>query len=160
MFIEFEDNNWWCIGPNVRVRICSFRIQTATGMILFLCNLIMSYLWCWTLSWQPSCWAGAALTHLLPCRCRSIVSFALPSNFTLCYWPQRSCGQGNIFTPVCHSFCSQGGVCLSACPPVSRHPPGSRHPTNPHGSRPPTPWEQTPPHHQVHPLGSGTPPWD
>ena len=27
------------------------------------------------------------------------------------YWPQRSCGQGNIFTPVCHSFCSQGGCC-------------------------------------------------
>ena len=25
------------------------------------------------------------------------------------YRPQRSCGQGNIFTPVCHSFCSQGG---------------------------------------------------
>ena len=28
-----------------------------------------------------------------------------------CYYrPQQSCGQGNIFTPVCHSFCSQGGV--------------------------------------------------
>ena len=24
------------------------------------------------------------------------------------YRPQPSCGQGNIFTPVCHSFCSQG----------------------------------------------------
>ena len=23
--------------------------------------------------------------------------------------PKRSFGQGNIFTPVCHSFCSQGG---------------------------------------------------
>ena len=27
------------------------------------------------------------------------------------YRPKRSFGQGNIFTPVCHSFCSQGGVC-------------------------------------------------
>ena len=25
------------------------------------------------------------------------------------YRPQRSCGQCNIFTPVCHSFCSRGG---------------------------------------------------
>ena len=25
------------------------------------------------------------------------------------YRPKRSFGQGNIFTPVCHSFCSQGG---------------------------------------------------
>ena len=44
------------------------------------------------------------------------------------YRPQRSCGQGNIFTPVCHSV-HRGGVCLSACwdTPPSRHsPPGSR----------------------------------
>ena len=25
------------------------------------------------------------------------------------YRPKRSFGQGNIFTPVCHSFCSRGG---------------------------------------------------
>ena len=57
------------------------------------------------------------------------------------YRPQRSCGQGNIFTPVCHSFCSQGGVCLSACwDTTTPHPPGA----DPPGSRPP--WEQTPPH--------------
>ena len=37
----------------------------------------------------------------------------LPSrNFVASYQLQRSCGQGNIFTPVCHSV--QGG-CLSAC---------------------------------------------
>ena len=53
------------------------------------------------------------------------------------YRPQRSCGQGNIFTPVCHSFCSQGGggVCLSACWDTTP-PPGSRaagtHPTGMH----------------------------
>ena len=46
---------------------------------------------------------------------------------TYYYRPQRSCGQGNIFTPVCHSFCSQGGregVCLSACWDTTT-PPGS-----------------------------------
>ena len=52
------------------------------------------------------------------------------------YRPQRSCGQGNIFTPVCHSVHrGGGGFCLSACwdttpleqtPPGTRPPPGSR----------------------------------
>ena len=84
------------------------------------------------------------------------------------YRPQRSCGLGTLFTPVCHSFCSQGEghVCLSGCwdtTPPSRHPlavdtpPGADTP----GSRPPsaetplgadfTP-EQTPPK-QTPPLG-------
>ena len=32
------------------------------------------------------------------------------------YRPQRSCGQGNIFTPVCHSVHRGGGwFCLNAC---------------------------------------------
>ena len=58
------------------------------------------------------------------------------------YRPQRSCGHGNIFTPVCHSFCSQGGgegVCLSACldtTPREQTPP-RREQTPPAGSRPP-----------------------
>ena len=30
------------------------------------------------------------------------------------YWPQRSCGQGNVFTGVCLSTGGEG-VCLSAC---------------------------------------------
>ena len=30
------------------------------------------------------------------------------------YRPQRSCGQGNVFTAVCDSV-HRGGVCLSAC---------------------------------------------
>ena len=56
------------------------------------------------------------------------------------YQPQRSCGQGNIFTPVCHSFCSQGGLpqCMLGYPP-----PGADTPL----SRPPT--EQTPPQEQT-----------
>ena len=54
----------------------------------------------------------------------------IQSDSYLNYPPQRSCGQGNIFAPVCHSV-HRGGVCLSACwdttPPWSRHPPlGSR----------------------------------
>ena len=47
------------------------------------------------------------------------------SSWTLFYRPQRSCGQGYVFTRVCDSV--NGGVCLSACwdttPPRSRHPP-------------------------------------
>ena len=74
------------------------------------------------------------------------------------YRPQRSCGQGNIFTPVCHSFCSQGGVCLSACwdtMPVSRHPPPGPDTTPPRTRHPPgadPPGPDTPP-------GADTPPW-
>ena len=62
---------------------------------------------------------------------------------------KRSLGQGNIFTPVCQSFCSQGGV------PGQVHSPGPGTPSGP----------GTPPHQvhhppdQVHPLGPGTPPW-
>ena len=57
------------------------------------------------------------------------------------YRPQRSCGQGNIFTPVCYSFCSQ---CLPQCmlgyhpslsplplgqdTPLKQTAPGTRHP--------------------------------
>ena len=74
------------------------------------------------------------------------------------YRPQQSCGQGNIFAPVCHSV---HGGCLPQCmlgyhPPRSRHPLGSRHPpsrhppleAHPRGADPPradTPQEQTPP---------------
>ena len=51
------------------------------------------------------------------------------------YRPQRSC-EGYVFTPVCQSFCSQGGV------------PGQVHPR-----------AGTPPWDQAHPPGPGTPPW-
>ena len=74
------------------------------------------------------------------------------------YWPQRSCGQGNIFTPVCHSFCSQRGGGLPQCM-LGYHPPGADTPlgsdtpvpdTTPQGADIP-PQEQTPP-------GADTPP--
>ena len=83
---------------------------------------------------------------------------------------KRSLGQGNIFIGVCQEFCSQGGVCLSACwdtppweqtppspaadtppeqtHPWSRHPPRSRHPQSRHTPRsrhPPPPWSRHPP---------------
>ena len=61
------------------------------------------------------------------------------------YRPQRSCGQGNIFAPVCHSV-HGGGLpqCMLGChPPGSRDAtPGSRHPHPPRSRHPP---EQTPP---------------
>ena len=37
-----------------------------------------------------------------------------------CYRPQRSCGQGNIFTPVCHSV-HRGVVSQHALQVVSQH---------------------------------------
>ena len=61
-----------------------------------------------------------------------------------CYRPQRSCGQGNIFTPVCHSVCRGGGglpQCMLGC-----HPPDQADPP-----RSDTPLDQTP-------LGQGRPP--
>ena len=104
-----------------------------------------------------------------------------PTGMHSCYYrPQRSCGQGNIFAPVCHSV-HGGGVYLGACwdstHPQSRHPPEqtrpweqtpprSRHPQSRHPPRadppradiPPeqTPQEQTPPWEQT-PPGADTP---
>ena len=70
--------------------------------------------------------------------------------YRVCYRPQRSCGQGNIFTGVCLSTGGGEGVCLSACwdaipprmegtPPGWRNPPDGEPPRmeNPPGWRPP-----------------------
>ena len=67
------------------------------------------------------------------------------------YRPQRSCGQGNNFTPVCHSVHRRRGV--SEADPPEADPLGSdtpREQTPPLGAD--TPQEQTPP------LGADTPP--
>ena len=64
------------------------------------------------------------------------------------YRPQRSCGQGNIFAPVCHSV-HEGG-CLPQCMLGYSHgadTPGSR---NPLGA-------DTPPREQTPPPGADTP---
>ena len=71
------------------------------------------------------------------------------------YRPERSWGQGNIFTPVCHSFCSQGGsasVHAGIPPPPRQQTPQSRYPPPPEQ----TPQEQTPP--EQTPPGSRHPP--
>ena len=72
-----------------------------------------------------------------------------------CYYrPQRSCGQGNVFTGVCLS--TGGGVCLSACwdaiplPPDGEPPLGWR--TPPWMENHPPPWDGEPP-----PPGKQTP---
>ena len=69
---------------------------------------------------------------------------------------KRSLGQGNIFTPVCHSV-HGGGVCLSACWDTTT-PPGS---CTPQDHAPPwdhaSPRDHTPPGTMHHPLGPCTP---
>ena len=101
-----------------------------------------------------------------------------------CYRLQRSCGQGNIFAPVCHSV--HGGVFtsvhagiphppeqtppradtplgadipLGGDTPREQTPPRSRHP-----HRVDTPWEQTPPQRADIPPEQTpqeqTPPWE
>ena len=78
----------------------------------------------------------------------------------LYYRPQRSCGQGNIFTPVCHSFCSRGGsasVHAGIQPPQDQTPRPGRHPPrsiHPPGTR------QTPPDQADTPQTRQTPPPD
>ena len=96
------------------------------------------------------------------------------------YWPKRSFGQGNIFTPVCHSV-HRGGVPDQARPPdqagtrpMTRYTPGTRQVHHPGPGRY-TPWDQvhppgpgrytpwtrcTPETRQVHPSGTRCTPWD
>ena len=78
--------------------------------------------------------------------------------------PQRSCGQGNIFTPVCHSV-HRGGVPdqVHPSPGPGTHPPGTRYTprdqVHPSQTRY-TPRDQvhTPPGTRYTPPGPGTPP--
>ena len=71
------------------------------------------------------------------------------------YRPQRSCGQGNIFTPVCHSFCSQGG--RGSASVHAGIPP--REQTQPPREQTQPPREQTQPPGSRHPLWEQIPPW-
>ena len=91
----------------------------------------------------------------------------------LCFYrPQRSCGQGNIFTPVCHSV-HRGGF-LPQCmlgyqpprttqnPPPGTTPPGPHPPgtTPPRTRHPPVP-DPPPPRTRPPPPGTTPPyPWD
>ena len=74
------------------------------------------------------------------------------------YRPQRSCGQGNVFTGVCLSTMGEG-VCLSACwdaiPPLDGGtPPGTRQTSHPR------PWIENlpPPRTRQTPLDGEPPP--
>ena len=96
------------------------------------------------------------VSHVSGWHCGSIlVSYtrggwvAVSSPFTVMtniYRSQQSCGQGNIFTPVCHSVHRGGGVvCLSACWDTTPPPPGSRHPSGADPPRADTPGTRNPP---------------
>ena len=81
-----------------------------------------------------------------------------------CYRPQRSCGQGNIFTPVCQFFQKGGGWWYPTRhwgrpPPRTRHttPLDQAHHTHPR-TRHNTPQTRHTPPDQAHPPGPGTPP--
>ena len=59
------------------------------------------------------------------------VSLKIQYILLIYYRPQTKLRKGNVFTPVCQSFCSRGGVCLSACwdaPPPGQSPPGQTPP--------------------------------
>ena len=85
------------------------------------------------------------------------------------YRPQGSCGQGNIFTPVCHSFCSQGGSASvhAGIPSPQSRPPRADPPEQtppPRPNTPPAPDTPRSRHPQSrHPPGSRHPwtrhPW-
>ena len=62
----------------------------------------------------------------------------------------RSLGQGNVFTSVCQSFCSQGYACM---------PPGTYAPLGMHDSPSPVTQAPMPPGH-ARPPGMHTPPRD
>ena len=80
-----------------------------------------------------------------------------PSGMHSCYRPQRSCGQGNIFTPVCHSVHRGGSASMHAGipPPLDQTPPWDQ--AAPPRIRPP-PRDQADPPQIRPPLGPGRPP--
>ena len=89
-------------------------------------------------------------------------------NRTKCsyYRPQTKLRKGNVFTPVCQSFCSQG-VCIPACTghtlpgqtlPLGRHPPGRHPPRQTHSWADTHPPGRHPSWADTHPLGRCTPP--
>ena len=78
---------------------------------------------------------------------------AIPDNS--CYRPQRSCGQGNVFTGVC---LSTGGRVSASVHAGMPYPPGTGQ-SPPGPGRPPR-TRQTPPEDQADPLGPGRPLWE
>ena len=77
------------------------------------------------------------------------------------YRPQRSCGQGYVFTCVCDSV-HRGGLRVGRSPWAGRTPPGSRPPQAgrnppPRQGEPPTPGRENPPRADTPP--GADPPW-
>ena len=68
------------------------------------------------------------------------------------YRPQTKLRKGNVFTPVCQSFCSHGGGGLPQCmleyTPLGRHPPADTprqtHPLGRHAPLPSACWDTRP----------------
>ena len=57
--------------------------------------------------------------------CKILLRFPTDKKGEIYYRPQTKLRKGNVFTPFCQSFCSQGGVPASVYAGI--HPPG-RHP--------------------------------
>ena len=81
-----------------------------------------------------------------------------PTGMHSCYQPQRSCGQGNVFTGVC---LSTGGRVSASVPAGMPYPLGWRPPQmeNPPGMENPPRW-RTPPLDGEYPPQDGEPPLD
>ena len=88
----------------------------------------------------------SSYTHVMEKPNNTITKFTelVPGKYLVFHYrPQRSCGQGNIFTPVCHSVHrGEGSASVHAGIPTPR----SRH-----SPRADTPPEQTPPQSRHHP---------
>ena len=85
------------------------------------------------LSTGGSTWAGTPRTRYTPRdqvhpqETATVADGTHPIGMHSCYWPQRSCGQGSIFTPVCHSV-HGGGLpqCMRDTTPQDQTPPQTR----------------------------------
>ena len=106
---------------------------------------------------------GASLAQPAPSGSANLCGFRACSHERCNYRQQRSCGQGNIFKPVCHSFCSQGGSAWSWGVVVSQHAlrqtpqPPTPQADPPQDQADPPRTRQNPPQDQADPPGPGRP---
>ena len=127
--------------------------------------------WHCTADYHEKRYGLSTFRHNLNCRFSYQQGFITARKLSL----RRLC-----FTPVCQSFCSQGGSTWAGTPPREQvhplpdqiHPPGTWYttplgPGTPHGTRytpvglgTPPPWDQVHPMAPGTPPGAGTPSWD
>ena len=147
---------WKYTGSQFRLRVRLLRAPSYNEQILEMST--SDWHWCFkkvrlqcvslTSTFLPTAREGNGFADICQSFCPQSASWLLghcygvldtnPTGTLSCYRPQQSCGQGNIFTPVCHSV-HRGGLpqCMLGYPPGSR-PPGIRHPPGsdtPPGSR-------------------------